>query len=586
MHMPSTRSGKVLAVCAASLFTAVICLQFYGNIQSVQPRFVSGSYQSADGAPVPMQLPFLFNGAPPSLSMHLQFDVPTMNVVRYHARFLGCIENFRINSRVFSSQPLCDAGNGQSFDAGTMFHTGRNDLYFTLRNDVSEPVLQAFLALSVSPRDPWVAVPLLAILFTMAAYGCFVVAVFFRRRSGGFWLSMIVVAGALLRILYVAVTPVAVRAYDVIGHLEYIRYAATHAGLPSPELGIQMYQPPLYYFLCAVWFRIGSLLSRSTDLLFADLQLLSVALAVLTLILGILIGRRLFRDMASVTLFAGILATFPALVFLSSRLNNDALLQLTAFGFFLALLRWYGNPGLRGAALLGAITGIGLLTKTNALLFVPVFVLCVPAVTRSWRKAVTQCAAFFLPVLALAGWLLWLRFAVQHQTSVVGNEQMFLADFSVPTSWRDFVFFNPFDLITSPTVAGHPGRLWEYVFRSSYFMVGVRSPVVSLFVIALLLVLALAIAGIVRDWREKAAYRLPVLLMLLVPLAGIAALRFSYPVVYAQDFRYVIMIVPSLAYFAVRGALWSKGLSRDAAVAVILSLIGLGAFLPVLLSLS
>ena len=110
-------------------------------------------------------------------------------------------------------------------------------------------------------------------------------------------LPFVFVAGLYLRFIYLAYTPYRVRGHDVIPHLDYIRYVAEHFAIPPRADGWQFYQPPLYYFLSAIWFRIGEGINRIEDALIGDLQLFAFVISLAVLGIAIWIGRMLFNKM-------------------------------------------------------------------------------------------------------------------------------------------------------------------------------------------------------------------------------------------------------------------------------------------------
>ncbi len=107
---------------------------------------------------------------------------------------------------------------------------------------------------------------------------------------------------------------------------------------------------------------------------------------------------------------AAVVAFNPSFLFASALVSNDA--PLAAFSA-LVLLLWVkllvdqNAPALKSAALLGALIGLALLTKTTALGLVPLSVLVLLLVARrerNWRYAILGNAVMLAVIVLLAGW--------------------------------------------------------------------------------------------------------------------------------------------------------------------------------------
>jgi hypothetical protein len=57
------------------------------------------------------------------------------------------------------------------------------------------------------------------------------------------------------------------------GHIDYVQYMFTHWSVPPAQGGWEFYQPPLYYFLSALWMQAGQLLGRPLSVLGDGLRL-------------------------------------------------------------------------------------------------------------------------------------------------------------------------------------------------------------------------------------------------------------------------------------------------------------------------
>src|ERR1035441_2495247 len=184
---------------------------------------------------------------------------------------------------------------------------------------------------------------------------------------------LLAVAGAVLFANNLKVLP-NLLGYDVTGHLPYIRYIQENHALPLASEGWEMFQPPLYYVICA-----------------ALLQMLSLslhdALPVMALrVFGLVIGvahfavvwaslRLLFPGERSKPRWGLVLAAcLPPLLYLSQYVTNEALAAaLVSASVYLTLRMLRAErASWKLCAGLGLCLGAALLTKSTAVLALPV----------------------------------------------------------------------------------------------------------------------------------------------------------------------------------------------------------------------
>jgi 4-amino-4-deoxy-L-arabinose transferase-like glycosyltransferase len=232
-------------------------------------------------------------------------------------------------------------------------------------------------------------------------------------RRPRLWLLLIVLAYTLVAANFARQTP-AWQAPDEPAHYNYIADIANQGTLPvlqrehynqkcmevlvsnkfPPELGInclryEAYQPPLYYLLGALVYRLsnGSLLA---------LRLLGVALGIAIILLFYYNLNLVFPDKPLVVLGATAFAAFlPMHVAVTASVSNDTLAELLLVAQLALLLRWshaqFLTPTLidiahsrRQLLRLGLLLGLGLLTKVYAYLFIPLTLLAI--VITLWRQ--------------------------------------------------------------------------------------------------------------------------------------------------------------------------------------------------------
>jgi 4-amino-4-deoxy-L-arabinose transferase-like glycosyltransferase len=139
------------------------------------------------------------------------------------------------------------------------------------------------------------------------------------------------------------------------------------------------FQPPAYYLLATPLYEAGSSAPLPTRLLLV--RLLSVALAALTVALTYLLVRELVPGSAWAARAGALALAFqPVFMFNEAGVNPDALLVAISAAITLVIARaWRRGLTARRALVLGALAGLGVLTKANFLLLVPSVVLAAGA---------------------------------------------------------------------------------------------------------------------------------------------------------------------------------------------------------------
>lgn len=239
---------------------------------------------------------------------------------------------------------------------------------------------------------------------------------------------LILIAHFILGVLYSVIVPIW-EAYDELGHYAYVRYVATKHALPPPgERLIQLpfderYQPPLYYLLgglATFWVHTGEELEltlnpytqsgqggvnffvhsdeeafpyRGTVLAVHVTRLVSVSISTVVVVITYLIGRSIFPDRREIAIGAMAFNAFwPQFLFGGSVVTNDILVVLFSSLVVLFLVRILKQGGgLYDFLGLGLSLGAGLITKRNALAFLPLVILglviAAMGARRPWRSS-------------------------------------------------------------------------------------------------------------------------------------------------------------------------------------------------------
>ncbi|MGD0813627.1 MAG: glycosyltransferase family 39 protein [Verrucomicrobiota bacterium] len=161
--------------------------------------------------------------------------------------------------------------------------------------------------------------------------------------------------------------------FDAPDHLAYVRYVQDHHRLPDAREGWEMFQPPLYYVICAKLLDLGRWKAFEPSGMML-LRFLSLAIGAVNLGLIFAGLRLIFPGDWKKSLAGLVLAAFlPAQLCLLHYTTNETLSALFVTGALclaLHLLRagqpWWGWHGMLGIAL-----GLALLSKASAVLVVP-----------------------------------------------------------------------------------------------------------------------------------------------------------------------------------------------------------------------
>ena len=254
-------------------------------------------------------------------------------------------------------------------------------------------------------------------------------------RSASCWvLALIVICYLVLGTLYAVLTP-KWQAPDEPAHFNYIKHLAEKGRLPvlqpgdypyqyleeikaakfPPSMPIsairyESHQPPLYYALGALVYRLTSALGA--DVQFLTLRLFSVLLGALVLVTAHQVVCTVFPAKPFLALAAtAFIAIVPMHITFTAAINNDTLAELV-----LLLILWRSvrivrtSLDARQVMITGMLLGLALLTKTTiyvSLGIVAVAVLLHPAPVggvRSTiiRKKVSYLLCAFIPALLIS----------------------------------------------------------------------------------------------------------------------------------------------------------------------------------------
>lgn len=210
-------------------------------------------------------------------------------------------------------------------------------------------------------------------------------------------------------------------------YLEKLKAQRFPPGMPIDPLRYEFHQPPLYYALASVVYRLtgGSLLA---------LRLFSVLLGAGLLVISWTLVRTTFPQRVGLALgTTAFIAFLPMHLAMASAVNNDPLAELLLAASVLGLVRYLQTSRGRGPAspALGLLIGLGLVTKVTAVIALPLALAAILIAPRGRRERMRDGLLIFGPAcLLLLPWLvrnhltyggLDLLGLVRHSQVVVGQ---------------------------------------------------------------------------------------------------------------------------------------------------------------------
>lgn len=477
---------------------------------------------------------------------------------------------------------LDDYSKGFSLPVGRDLVEGDNVVVVRVLNRGAGPG-----GLDVHAEPKALAVTLTAALAALATIA--LLAAGMRIAGCGWPMTAIGGVGLALRLGYLWVTPMMVRAHDAAEHMEYVRYLLDHhCALPKAADGWAFYHPPVYYFIAAAIDRGLALAGIGPHYVEAALQLLSVAFDLgfcaflaaaarlwLRRVPDAELGRRTLGREGLTVLCAALIVLWPANAMHSVRVGNDDLAYLWFGGAIYFGSRWWlGGPDARPRDfhVATAIAAIGVVTKSHCLiLFVVLGLALVVRFFRDPGLRSSRVLAYLAPLVLLfavstaldlhealgaffSGKQDYIFVGNAHRTNpalTLTNRPLYFLGFDFPTYLR-----TPF---TSPWEDAK-GRewFWNYLFKTSLFGEWeIKRPVVEHLATALswagLLMCPIAIWGAVRRRGTELLDDLPLVAMVLMLVGGLAGQRLQTPVFHG-DFRYALPSIGPLSYWYVRAA--------------------------------
>lgn len=540
---------KIL-VAVISFFCLIL---FYLCYRATFPQSLDIVGVRLNKTPQNVELPFTFEEEFATVELTILHTNRTASTFRIFSD--DCLSEVQVNGLRYSEPfPECNYPHGQLLDFSRYLRHGPNRLRFLIKNTGGPGFFDISPVGTFSEQAPALIVVVLGLLFT----------VWLMQTNRHSALGLAFAIGVILRCLYFTATPYWVRSHDAMDHIQYIRHVAETGELPSPTMGIESHQAPLYYVSVARLLNVDQLRGATNYIAFRDIQFVGLlcnigALAALLCAAAIALRHRTYRTQL---LFGLLLGAIPGTIFPLARISNDVAYQLFGALFFSLLVYWWDR---KSSLILYAAVSTGIvavLAKLSALSLLPLpFLLVGLAKEMEIRQKLILLSKLAFVVAAGVGSYLYLRIKQQGAFSLSGAKELNSA-LLVPVTWKEYLTFSPADIIAHPfvaTVSDETRRqyIWEVLFRTTFFgefNFAVVPPAI------ITTILTLGLAGIffaVLGFAKKITYdtgeTLPVALLLVLLLGSLISFHQSYPYAFTQDFRFVPLLAFPILYFAAHG---------------------------------
>jgi len=215
---------------------------------------------------------------------------------------------------------------------------------------------------------------------------------------------LIMLAGVLLRIVYVLNTPVSVRQHDVgdgtgdYRQLDYILHFVNQWALPNTYIS-QYYHPPLHHLISAVWVRLQMVFNIDIERGIESIQYLTAFYSSCFMVVAHRIFIRLKLKKQFLLAATALIALHPTMIILSGSINNDMLAVLFYASALLWMMKWLVEQNIKNTVYLALCVGLGMMAKignaTLAFVIAPFF-LAKLAEEKGWLPTVKLAAKLLL----------------------------------------------------------------------------------------------------------------------------------------------------------------------------------------------
>ncbi len=385
---------------------------------------------------------------------------------------------------------------------------------------------------------------------------------------------ILLIIGIIIRAIYQQKVHMYTFQHDWPGHVEMLKHIAETWTLPLPSKGLEFPQQPLYYLISAAIYSIASGLGFSDFDALSIIRGLSFLCSVVFLIygykfVGLLTENKRIKSIAMI-----FLALTPSLVYLSGRINNDAIVMVLSAAGLYYIVKSYQNkfnkyfyPALICTTLLFA-TKIS--TAGMQVLFFGLLLLAYKNSSSSETKKIQRALYIFCLVgLFLLSWTLWRtylpidgKFHMVNSSSYYPGQKLgdyigvkYFASFnfiSLLQTGQSHVFGE--DSIRHSFITYQYGTMlfgeFDYVDYTKRID-GFKESMQSVLLFGLIFLIGF-VSYIIKLYKES-SLKIWVFIALLLNLALVLKFMLTFTSICNTDFRYFVSSFPIFGYVFAHG---------------------------------
>ncbi len=389
----------------------------------------------------------------------------------------------------------------------------------------------------------------------------------------------VIIMGIILRIIYIAYTPITKRQHDMekeVGHLAYIETIYETGKLPEHNKW-QFYQQPLHHIISAGWLKLAEVFGIGLENAEESLQILTAIYSSVIIVISYFILKELGIDDKLKLLVITIIAVHPTFIILSGSINNDILMIMLTFFGILYVLKWYKNTSMKNTIILAITTGLIALTKiSGTIIAVPILYVFIDKFWNDYFKEKDKkvIKAYILKFIVFGVIALGIGLSYSIRNLILFNQSIFYvpkAGQAVYCGNRGLLErFNPFSrewlkVFDYPT---EDCNVWAYLVKSSlfgeYHLENVNGIAIAMLVLNTIIIIISLICLIKQlITKEKTMEIKMIIVFYFTQILMFIYSNTTMPYACTMDFRY---IVPTILFGMIFIADGVKGIKCEKAV--------------------
>lgn len=382
-----------------------------------------------------------------------------------------------------------------------------------------------------------------------------------KKLDANTMIVLIIITGILLRVVYTLYSPFTIRQHDVIGssfnHLDYIKLLANKMTLPQVDY-CQAYHPPVHHGLSAIFYSLGKSMGLNDFYAFRLVQVEMIFLNSMTMIFFYKILKEIKCKKLIAILAIAIFAFYPYNIYFAAFLNNDNTMLFFYTVTLYYIIKWLNANTYKNVVLMAVFLSISILTKKPAIILIPIILAAFIAAYLKKRDSIELLVKQFALFMCIS---VPLSISFQLRNYIMFKQGLTYAPgvgFEKYANTLKNLFYIPLKGIfkqpfTPDPYTGKSELFADYALKSSLFgewrFPSLESIASMLIIITLVIGIIIVLYLIIANKKLLNGHGFVFVLNLILPLALLLQSRLSNPVVCAQNFRYAIAALISVAFF-------------------------------------